>query len=94
MVTYPDMLTPDEAAEAANHLRFLARSTGKVRTGIGATRQDVNVSVEGGTRIEIKGVAHIKWIPELTHNEMFRQSALLKIKQVLAQKKSAPTNGI
>ena len=90
MVTYPDMLTPDEAAEAGNHLRFLARSTGKVRTGIGATRQDVNVSIKGGTRIEIKGVAHIKWIPELTHNEMFRQSALLKIRQILAKKKINP----
>ncbi|HQL24682.1 MAG TPA: Glu-tRNA(Gln) amidotransferase GatDE subunit E, partial [candidate division Zixibacteria bacterium] len=44
-VTYPDMLTPDEAAEAAQYLRYLARSTGHVRTGIGAAREDVNVSI-------------------------------------------------
>jgi glutamyl-tRNA(Gln) amidotransferase subunit E len=82
-VTYPDMQTPDEVAEAAHHIRFLTRSTGKVNTGIGAAREDVNVSVSGGTRVEIKGVAHIKWIPELTHNEAFRQSALLAIRDAL-----------
>jgi glutamyl-tRNA(Gln) amidotransferase subunit E len=82
-VTYPEMLTPDEAAEAAHYLRFLARSTGKVRTGIGAAREDVNVSVTGGTRVEIKGVAHIAWIPELVHNEAFRQKALLEIREEL-----------
>lgn len=82
-VTYPDMLTPQEAAEAGQYIRFLARSSGKARVGIGAARQDVNVSVTGGTRVEIKGVAHIKWIPRLTHNEAFRQKALLDIKQKL-----------
>ncbi len=83
MVTYPHMLTPDETAKAAQYLRFLARSSGKVRTGIGAAREDVNVSINGGTRVEIKGVQHINWIPELTHNEAFRQKALLEIKKIL-----------
>jgi glutamyl-tRNA(Gln) amidotransferase subunit E len=82
-VTYPDMLTPDEVAEAAHYLRFLSRSSGLVRTGIGAAREDVNVSVTGGTRVEIKGVSHICWIPELTHNEGFRQKALLEIRKLL-----------
>ncbi|MBI5727778.1 MAG: Glu-tRNA(Gln) amidotransferase GatDE subunit E, partial [Ignavibacteriales bacterium] len=74
-VTYPDCLNPYEVVEACNYIRFLNRSTGKVRTGIGAARQDVNVSCTGGTRVEIKGVSHIKWIPKLTHNEAFRQWA-------------------
>lgn len=82
-VTYPDMKTPDEVKEACNYIRFLGRSTGKVRTGIGAGRQDVNVSCKGGTRVEIKGVAHSRWIPELTHNECFRQWSLLLIRQEL-----------
>jgi glutamyl-tRNA(Gln) amidotransferase subunit E len=82
-VTYPDMETPDELAEAAEYIRFLNRSTGKVRTGIGAGREDVNVSCEGGTRVELKGVAHNRWIPELSHNECFRQYALLHIKALL-----------
>ncbi len=82
-VTYPDMLTPQEAAEACHYIRFVARSSGKVRTGIGAARQDVNVSVTGGTRVEIKGVSHISWIPSLTHNEAFRQRSFLEIKKEL-----------
>jgi glutamyl-tRNA(Gln) amidotransferase subunit E len=82
-VTYPDCVNPDEVKEACDYIRFLNRSTGKVRTGVGAGRQDVNVSCKGGTRVEIKGVAHTKWIPELTHNEMFRQWALLQIKDIL-----------
>ncbi len=82
-VTYPDCVNPDEVKQACDYIRFLNRSTGKVRTGMGAARQDVNVSCKGGTRVEIKGVAHTKWIPELTHNEMFRQWALLLIKEEL-----------
>ena len=89
-VTYPDMKTPDEVAEAAHHLRFLNRSSDLVRTGIGAAREDVNVSITGGTRVEIKGVAHIRWIPELVHNEAFRQKALLEIKSVLARRIADP----
>ena len=50
MVTYPDMKTPAEAGEAGQYLRFLSRSTGRVRTGIGAAREDVNVSINGGNQ--------------------------------------------
>jgi glutamyl-tRNA(Gln) amidotransferase subunit E len=82
-VTYPEMITPDEVLEAAQYIRFLNRSSGKVRVGIGAGREDVNVSITGGTRVEIKGVSHNIWIPELTHNEAFRQKALLMIKDEL-----------
>ncbi len=88
-VTYPDCVNPEDVMEACNYIRFLNRSTGKVRTGIGAGREDVNVSCKGGTRVEIKGVAHTKWIPELTHNEVFRQWALLRIKRILNQRTSA-----
>lgn len=85
-VTYPDCVNPDEVMETCDYIRFLNRSTGKVRTGIGAGRQDVNVSCKGGTRVEIKGVAHTKWIPELTHNEAFRQWALLHVRELLKKK--------
>lgn len=90
-VTEPELLTPHEAAEAADYLRYLARSTGKVNVGIGAARQDVNVSIAGGTRVEIKGVQHIRWIPRLTHNEAFRQKALLRIRDVLRSRVDDPS---
>ena len=89
-VTYPDMLNPDEVAEACQVIRFLNRSTGKVRIGMGAARQDVNVSCRGGTRVEIKGVSRIRWIPELTHNEAFRQWSLLHIRDKLKKKVKNP----
>ncbi len=80
VVTYPDMRTPNEVAEVAQLIRQLTRATGKVNRGIGAARQDVNVSIEGGTRIEIKGVPRIPLIPRLVHNEAGRQKALLEIR--------------
>jgi glutamyl-tRNA(Gln) amidotransferase subunit E len=89
-VTYPDFINPDEVKEGCDYIRFLNRSTGKVRTGMGAGRQDVNVSCKGGSRVEIKGVAHTKWIPELTHNEVFRQWALLQIRDLLLDKIEDP----
>ncbi|MFO8234326.1 MAG: Glu-tRNA(Gln) amidotransferase subunit GatE [Bacteroidales bacterium] len=85
-VTYPDMLTPYELKEAAEYIRFLNRSTDKVRTGIGSGREDVNVSCQGGTRVELKGVAHNKLIPKLSHNESFRQWALLNVREKLNKK--------
>jgi len=89
-VTEPDLLTPQEAEEAGHYIRYLTRSTGKVRVGIGAARQDVNVSIEGGSRVEIKGVQHIRWIPVLTHNEAFRQKALLMIRDGLLSRIDNP----
>ncbi len=85
-VTYPDCVNPDEVMETCDYIRFLNRSTNKVRTGMGAGREDVNVSCRGGSRVEIKGVAHTKWIPELTHNESFRQWALLAIRDKLKKR--------
>ncbi len=86
IVTQPQMHTPQEVAQVGNLLRRLVRSTGKVRTGIGAARQDVNVSITGGTRIEIKGVPRIPMIPLLIYNEALRQYALLQIREELKRR--------
>ncbi len=85
-VTEPEMKTPQEVAEVNQIIREINRSTGKVRTGIGAGRQDVNVSVTGGTRIEIKGVPRIVMIPRLTYNEAMRQYRLLQLKEELERR--------
>jgi glutamyl-tRNA(Gln) amidotransferase subunit E len=82
-VTGPDMREPLEVAEVAQILRRLVRSTGQVRTGMGAAREDVNVSVRGGTRIEIKGVPRIPRIPLLTYHEAMRQWNLLRLREEL-----------
>ncbi len=89
-VTGPDMHTPEEAAAVAQILRALVRLTGRVRTGAGAARQDVNVSVEGGTRVEIKGVSSIRSIPALIHAEAMRQRRLITFAEVLRERDVDP----
>jgi len=90
VVTAPDMLTPDEVAEVGKIIGKLLRSTGKVRRGIGSVRQDVNVSIEGGTRVEIKGVPRIPLFPALVYNEAYRQHNLLNIRDFLIGKLESP----
>jgi len=89
-VTAPQMLTPHEVAEVGEILRRLTRSTGKVRTGIGAARQDVNVSIHGGTRVEIKGVPRLPNIPRLTYNEAMRQFNLIRLRAELQSRGITP----
>jgi len=76
-VTEPEMRTPEEVAAVCTALGRLVRVTGKVRRGIGSVREDVNVSIDGGTRVEIKGVCRIPYIPALVHNEALRQRRLV-----------------
>ncbi len=85
-VTEPDLLTPLELQAAGRLLARVARATGKVRRGSGAARQDVNVSVAGGRRIEIKGVDNHKGLPPLVHIEAFRQLNLLRVKAELERR--------
>ena len=82
-VTGPDLRTPDEVAEAILLVGRVCRSTGHVRVGLGASRQDVNVSVRGGRRVEIKGVPKAGWAPKLVHGEAVRQVSLLKLRDEL-----------
>lgn len=89
-VTGPDMRTPKEVAEVARLCSKMVRSTNKVRRGMGAAREDVNVSVTGGTRIEIKGVPQIKDIPLLTFNEAMRQWNLLRMREELKRRGITP----
>jgi glutamyl-tRNA(Gln) amidotransferase subunit E len=82
-VTGPDLRTPDEVEEAILLIGLVCRSTGHVRVGMGASRQDVNVSIRGGRRVEIKGVPKAGWAPKLVHGEAIRQSNLLELRAEL-----------
>jgi len=82
-VTGPDLRTPEEVAEAILLIGRVCRSTGHVRVGMGASRQDVNVSVRGGRRVEIKGVPRAAWAPRLVHGEAVRQVNLLALREEL-----------
>ena len=89
-VTAPELYTPLEMAIAAKLIGETLRSTHLVRRGIGSVRQDVNVSIRGGTRIEIKGVAKIGYIESLSRIEAYRQKALLDLRHELRTSNLTP----
>lgn len=77
--TDPDIRSPNQAKEAAEKLGMILRSTGKVKRGLGTIRQDVNVSIKGGVRIEIKGAQDLRMMPKLVENEVIRQINLINL---------------
>ncbi len=86
VVTEPDLKTPWEIQAAGRLIARVARTTKKVCRGPGAARQDVNVSVAGSRRIELKGVGHHRRLPQLTHIEAFRQLNLLRVREELRKR--------
>ena len=85
ITTKPDINNPMECRECAERLGLLLWST-KVKKVLGAIRQDVNVSIKAGTRIEIKGVQKLDWIPILINHEASRQLNLVEIKEELQKR--------
>ncbi|MEM3180849.1 MAG: Glu-tRNA(Gln) amidotransferase subunit GatE [Candidatus Micrarchaeaceae archaeon] len=86
--TAPEISTPEEAKEAAKQIGLLLRLTGKVQRGIGTIRQDVNVSIKNGARTEIKGFQDLDSMPQVIDNEVERQLALLKVRDMVAKRKA------
>mgnify|MGYP005623690267 CR=1 FL=1 len=85
--TEPDIRSPEQCLESAKKLGMLLRSLSGVKRGLGTIRQDVNVSIKGGVRVEIKGAQDLKQIPLLVELEMKRQLELLNLKKQLKGKK-------
>ncbi len=85
--TTPDIKNPEHCKEVAEKIGLLLRSTGKAKRGLGTIRQDVNVSIRGGNRVEIKGAQDLKSVPKLVENEALRQKVLLEIKTELENRK-------
>src|SRR6266705_2056864 len=73
IATSPDIETPEEAREVALAFGSLLRATRKVMRGIGTIREDLNVSIAGGARIEIKGVQELRMIATFVEKEVERQ---------------------
>jgi len=88
ITTAPCMHTPEEVKEIAEYIGMILRSTRKVKRGLGTIRQDVNISIRDGARVEIKGVQELDLIPEVVSREVERQVSLLAIREEL-QKRGA-----
>ncbi|MDD5053764.1 MAG: Glu-tRNA(Gln) amidotransferase subunit GatE [Candidatus Nanoarchaeia archaeon] len=87
IATEPDIKSAFHAREVAEKIGMLCKFTGKIAKGIGSIRQDVNVSVPNGARVEIKGVQDLAMMPKFVECEVMRQENLLKIKDELNKKK-------
>ena len=73
IATEPDITSPQHAKQTAIALGRTLRQTRRVRRGLGSIRQDLNVSIACGDRIEIKGCQDLNWIPRIISLEMARQ---------------------
>ncbi|MGC8929069.1 MAG: Glu-tRNA(Gln) amidotransferase subunit GatE [Candidatus Woesearchaeota archaeon] len=85
IATEPCLKTPKEVKEAAEYLGMLLRSL-KVKRGIGTIRQDINVSIKNGSRVEIKGAQDLNALPIIVEFEVERQLNLLRIKDLLKER--------
>lgn len=86
IITDKDMKTPKEVAEVAKILGRTMRFSGLVRRGEGSIRQDVNVSIDGAVRVEIKGVSDHRLIETWCRNEAWRQKNLLEFRDELVNR--------
>jgi len=79
---------PRTAKDVALYLGTMLRLTGRVQRGIGSIRQDVNMSIRDGARVEIKGVQELGLIDRFLENEIKRQTNLIMIKKRLVSAKA------
>ncbi|HDJ83944.1 MAG TPA: Glu-tRNA(Gln) amidotransferase subunit GatE [Desulfurococcaceae archaeon] len=86
IATSPDIHSPEEAEKVALAIGQLLRLTGKVKRGIGTIRQDLNISIEGGVKTEIKGVQRLDLLPKVIEYEVQRQLKLLEIRDELRKR--------
>ncbi len=89
IATGPDLRTPEEARDVAEELGALLRATHRVRRGIGTIREDLNVSTEGGRRIEVKGVQELRRLAQYVEREVERQGVLLKVRDQLRERRAS-----
>lgn len=89
ITTAPCMFTPEDVQGTAEYIGMVLRSTGKVKRGLGTIRQDINVSIRDGARVEIKGVQELDLIAEVVRREAQRQTNLLAIRDELLARHAA-----
>lgn len=71
--TETDIIDPQHAQRTAARIGALLRATGRVKRGLGTIRQDVNVSVAVGARVEVKGCQDLRALPRVIEQECRRQ---------------------
>lgn len=80
--------TPQEVLQVAVTLGRLLRASKRVERGIGTIRQDINVSVNGGAVVEIKGIQQLDQLIKVIEFETTRQLGLIQIAAELIQRRT------
>ncbi|MFW9992274.1 MAG: Glu-tRNA(Gln) amidotransferase subunit GatE [Candidatus Odinarchaeota archaeon] len=83
---YRDVETPEELVETARAIGNVLRVSDLGMRGIGTARQDVNITIAGGNRAELKGVQDLVMFEKYCARECVRQHALLEIRELLEER--------
>ncbi len=86
IATDPDIKNPKHARQVAQRIGMLLRATGKVKKGLGSIRQDLNISISEGARVELKGIQSLSSITRVAEKEVLRQKGLNEIKEILSKR--------
>ena len=87
VATSADIRDPKHAREIAEYIGSIFKVVGKCKRELGAIRQDINVSIRGGARVEIKGVQYLSAIERVAEKEVLRQLDLIEISKILKERK-------
>ena len=79
--------TSKEVFSCAKKLGMILRSDERIKKGLGTIRQDLNISIKSGSRIEIKGCQDLKNLENIVNIEIMRQMNLIKLKNELNKRK-------
>ncbi|MDP3992125.1 MAG: Glu-tRNA(Gln) amidotransferase subunit GatE [Candidatus Pacearchaeota archaeon] len=92
IATDAEIKTPSQAREAAMKLGEILRTL-PVKRGLGTIRQDVNLSIVGGKRVELKGFQDIRNIERAIEKEVARQQTLVKQGKSMAEVRAVNEDG-
>jgi len=84
--TEPDISSPREAREVAEAIGLTLRRGRMIRREVSSIRQDLNISLKGGNRVEIKGVQSLSQIEKVLEGEIERQNSLVSIANLLRKR--------
>jgi glutamyl-tRNA(Gln) amidotransferase subunit E len=86
--------SPEELMQVALSMGRLLRSSKRVTRGLGSIRQDVNISVNDGGVVEVKGVQQLDQLIRVIKYEMLRQHGLILIAQKLKKERRVNEIGV
>jgi glutamyl-tRNA(Gln) amidotransferase subunit E len=86
--------SPEELMQVALSMGRLLRSSKRVTRGLGSIRQDVNISVNDGGVVEVKGVQQLDQLIRVIKYETLRQHGLILIAQKLKKERRVNEIGV